>query len=168
MRAAAGAGKAGSRRVPLDLAGGAALRRGLGHGGLLASRLMAEHVYVGNTAADAPNNCGWVLGHFMPAGDIRHSQDVEIKWGVRDRGDQRAQWVTGERRTAMITLISGRFRVDLPERSVLLRQQGDYIVFHGADHSWYAEEDSVVMGARWPSVPGYATPHGTEWGFILH
>ena len=57
----------------------------------------------------------------------------------------------------MLLLISGRFRVDLPGRSVLLAQQGDYVVFHGVSHSWYAEEASVVLAVRWPSVPGYAT-----------
>ena len=28
----------------------------------------------------------------------------------------------------------------------------------GVDHSWYAEEDSVVLTVRWPSVPGYQVP----------
>jgi hypothetical protein len=124
---------------------------------LLASCLMSEKVYTGNAAADAPGNRGWLLGHFMPAGDVRHSTDVEIKWGVHPGGDQRAQWVTQEQRTAMIVLVSGRFRVELPGRSVLLAEQGDYVVFGGVDHSWHAEEDSVVLGVRWPSIPGYAS-----------
>jgi hypothetical protein len=55
-------------------------------------------------------------------------------------------------------LISGKFRVELPERSVLLAKQGDYVVFHGVDHSWHAEKDSVVLTVRWPSIPGYAVP----------
>jgi hypothetical protein len=25
----------------------------------------------------------------------------------------------------------------------------------GVDHSWHAEEESVVLTVRWPSVPGY-------------
>jgi hypothetical protein len=119
---------------------------------------MAGNVYVGNAAADAPANRGWLLGHFMPGQDPRHSTDVEVKWGVHPRGDQRGQWVTGEKRTAMIVLVSGRFRIDLPGRSVVLAEQGDYVLFDGVDHSWYAEEASVVLGIRWPSVPGYAMP----------
>jgi hypothetical protein len=78
--------------------------------------------------------------------------------GDAPRGDQRAQWVKGETRTAMIILVSGRFRIELPSRSVLLAEQGDYVVFNGVDHSWRAEEDSVILGVRWPSVPGYAVP----------
>jgi hypothetical protein len=119
---------------------------------------VGDQVYVGNAAVDAPADRGWLLGHFKPGADVRHSDDVEIKWGVHDRGDRRAQWVTGEKRTAVLILISGRFRVELPGRSVLLAQPGDYVVFHGIDHSWQAEEESVVMSVRWPSIPGYAVP----------
>ncbi|WP_406319836.1 signal peptidase I [Streptosporangium sp. NBC_01639] len=118
-----------------------------------------ENVYVGSADVDAAGDRGWLLGHFKPVDDVRHSDDVEIKWGVHPRGDERAQWVTEEKRTALLILISGRFRVELPGRSVLLAKQGDYVVWgHGVDHSWYAEEESVVLTVRWPSVPGYAVP----------
>ncbi|HEY6279156.1 MAG TPA: signal peptidase I [Streptosporangiaceae bacterium] len=119
---------------------------------------MTDQIYVGNATVDAPADHGWLLGHFKPAGDARHSGDVEVKWGIHDAGDQRAQWVTGERRTALLVLISGRFRVELPGRTVLLARPGDYVVFHGIGHSWHAEEESVVITVRWPSVPGYAVP----------
>jgi hypothetical protein len=132
---------------------------------------MSGNVYVGTAAADGPANRGWLLGHFMPAGDVRHSDDLEIKWGVHARGDQRERWVTDERRTALIVLVSGRFRVELPGRSVLLARQGDYVVFDGVDHSWRAEDDSVILGVRWPSIPGYASPpapanHGGSAGVL--
>jgi hypothetical protein len=94
----------------------------------------------------------------MKPGDIKHSTDVEIKWGVHARGDRRAQWVVGETRTAVIVLVSGRFRIDFPEQSVVLAERGDYVVFKGVGHSWFAEEESVIVGIRWPSVPGYAVP----------
>lgn len=119
---------------------------------------MAETIYVGNAAADAPVDRGWLLGHFKPAGDARHSDDVEIKWAIHPQGDQRPQWVAGEKRSALLLLVSGRFRVELPGRRVLLAQQGDYVVFHGVSHSWHAEEASVVLAIRWPSIPGYAIP----------
>lgn len=121
---------------------------------------MAGNVYVGSAAADAPANRGWLLGHFMPPGDVRRSGEVEIKWGVHPTGDQRAVWVTGETRTALIVLVSGRFRIDFPDRSVVLAEQGDYVVFDGVGHSWYAEEESVILGVRWPSIPGYAIGEG--------
>lgn len=118
---------------------------------------MSENVYVGSADEDAAGDRGWLLGHFKAAGDVRHSADVEIKWGVHPRGDERAQWVVGERRTALLMLISGRFRVEFRGRSVLLANRGAYVVWgHGVDHSWHAEEESVVLTVRWPSVPGYA------------
>ena len=77
---------------------------------------VTENVYVGNAAVDAPGDRGWLLGHFKSADDVRHSDDVEIKWGLHPRDDQRAEWVIGEKRTALLMLISGRFRVELPGR----------------------------------------------------
>ncbi|MGH3728727.1 MAG: signal peptidase I [Micromonosporaceae bacterium] len=120
---------------------------------------MPDQVYVGNAAVDAAGDRDWLLGHFKPTGDVRHSEDVEIKWGVHPRGDRRAAWVTGEKRTALLMLISGRFRVEFRDHDVDLASQGDYVVWgHGVDHSWYAEEESVVLTVRWPSIPGYAVP----------
>jgi quercetin dioxygenase-like cupin family protein len=120
---------------------------------------VSERVYVGNAGLDAAGDRGWLLGHFKPLGDPRHSEEVEIKWGVHPAGDERAQWVRGEERTALLILISGRFRVELPGRSVLLAERGDYVVWgKGVDHSWVAEEESVVLTVRWPSVAGYRVP----------
>ena len=124
---------------------------------------MSETVYVGNAGADAFEGRGWLLGHFKPEHDARHSDEVEVKWAIHPKGDQRPQWVAGEKRSALLLLVSGRFRVELPGRSVLLAEQGDYVVFHSLSHSWYAEEASVVVAVRWPSVPGYAAAqHGQD------
>jgi hypothetical protein len=125
---------------------------------VLPSSLVTDTIYVGNADADAPGNRGWLLGHFMPDGDARHSDDVEIKWGIHPEGDRRPQWVADEQRSALIVLVSGRFKLDLPGRSVVLAKPGDYAVFHGVSHSWYAEEASIVVTVRWPSLPGYGAP----------
>ncbi|MEU4793404.1 signal peptidase I [Micromonospora tulbaghiae] len=117
---------------------------------------MDDRVYVGNAAVDGATDAGWLLGHFKPAGDVRHSTDVEVKWGVHPAGEARSRWATGERRTALLVLISGAFRIELPDRTVVLRVPGDYVVWgRGVDHSWYAERESTVLTVRWPSVPGY-------------
>ncbi|MFF0521463.1 signal peptidase I [Actinomadura nitritigenes] len=116
-----------------------------------------QGVYVGKAAADAAGDRGWLLGHFKPPGDLRHSEDVEIKWGVHPKGERRARWTDGEKRTALLVLISGRFWLEFPGRDVVLAEPGDYVVWgRGVDHSWEAEEESVVMTVRWPSIPGYA------------
>jgi hypothetical protein len=121
---------------------------------VLRSSAVAEEIYVGNVTSDAAAR-GWLLGHFMPPGDARHSEAVEIKWGVHPAGEQRPGWVKDDPRSILSVLISGRFRIDLPDRSVVLAKQGDYIVFHGVNHTWEAEEESVVVSVRWPSLPGY-------------
>lgn len=118
-------------------------------------------IYTGKATPDAAADRGWLLGHFKEPGDPRHSEDVEIKWGVHPKGEARERWVSGERRTALQVLISGRFRLEFPGRTVVLAEQGDYVVWgRGVDHSWYAEEDTVVLTVRWPSVPGYRADGG--------
>lgn len=117
---------------------------------------MTGSIYVGNAAVDGALDSGWLLGHFKPAADPRHSTDVEVKWGVHPKGQRRAEWVTGEQRSAVLVLVSGRFRVIFPGSDALLERQGDYVVWGpGVDHTWVAEDDAVVMTVRWPSVPGY-------------
>ncbi|MQY14251.1 hypothetical protein SRB5_44140 [Streptomyces sp. RB5] len=118
-----------------------------------------DPLYVGHAPTDAALDRGWLMGHFKNPADPRHSEDVEIKWGVHPPGDRREQWATGEVRTALLVLISGKFRLDFPHRSVLLDRQGDYVLWgKGMDHSWEAEEASTVLTVRWPSVPGYRIP----------
>jgi hypothetical protein len=68
----------------------------------------------------------------------------------------RVAWTARRAAGAVILLVSGRFRLEFPDRSVVLADQGDYVVFDRVEHSWYAEEESVIVGVRWPSVPGYA------------
>ncbi|MGK5440887.1 signal peptidase I [Micromonospora sp. URMC 105] len=114
-----------------------------------------DEVYVGNAGVDGATNAGWLLGHFMPAGDPRHSAELEVKWGVHPPGQARSRWATGERRTALLVLVSGRFRMEFPDRTVVLGTPGDYVVWGRVDHCWYAEQASVVLTVRWPSVPGY-------------
>ena len=121
---------------------------------VLPSSAVAEEIYVGNATTNAAAR-GWLLGHFIPPGDARHSDAVEIKWGVHPAGEQRSGWVTDDPRSILSVLVSGRFRIDLPDRSVVLAEQGDFVVFHGGSHTWQAEEESVVVSVRWPSLPGY-------------
>ena len=112
-------------------------------------------IYSGYADTDAAAHRGWLVGHFMPPGDPRHTGDVEIKWGVHPRGEKRADWVTADPRTGAFILVSGRFRIDLPDRSVVLDRPGAYLAFQGVGHSWEAEEDSVMLAVRWPSLPGF-------------
>jgi quercetin dioxygenase-like cupin family protein len=115
---------------------------------------MADNWYAGNAGVDAAAHRGWLLGHFVDpsTGGVRSTEAVEVKWGVHPAGQQRPEWTTDDRRTTMLVLIEGRFRIDLAVGSTLLSRQGDYVVWGpGIDHSWRAEEDSIVLTVRWPS-----------------
>jgi quercetin dioxygenase-like cupin family protein len=120
---------------------------------------MGDHVVAvnwssGNAADDTKDNRGWLLGHFIdPAEGVRHSKDVEVKWGIHPAGEKRAEWTADDQRTTLLVLVEGEFRVDLTEGSKVLTKQGDYVLWGpGIDHSWEALTDAVVMAVRWPSA----------------
>jgi quercetin dioxygenase-like cupin family protein len=90
----------------------------------------------------------------MDDGDVRMNKDVEIKWGLHPAGEERANWHDNEKRTTVLILVSGRFRIDLSTDSHVLARQGDYAMWGpGIGHSWQAEQDSVVITVRWPGTP---------------
>ena len=111
--------------------------------------------YSGNAADDGKDARGWILGHFIePTGDVRSSNDVEVKWGIHPAGDQRPEWTSDDQRTTMVLLVDGVFRIDLTEASVIMERQGDYAVWGaGIDHSWQALTNSIIVTIRWPSAP---------------
>ena len=115
---------------------------------------MADNWYTGNASDDADAHRGWLLGSFIQPGDsVRATSAVEVKWGVHPAGQRRDGWYTGETRTSMLILVSGRFRQELSVGTVLLERPGDYVVWGpGIDHTWEAEADSVVITVRWPSL----------------
>ena len=111
-------------------------------------------IQTGNTVTDGSDSRGWVVGHFIdPSLGLRQSKDVEIKWGIHTAGEVRDGWVTGETRTTMAVLISGKCEAIFRDRAITLSQPGDYVMWGpGTDHTWKSLEDSVVMTVRWPSV----------------
>jgi quercetin dioxygenase-like cupin family protein len=117
---------------------------------------VADNWYAGNANDDADQHRGWLLGHFIdPAnGSARATDALEVKWGIHPAGQRRPEWTTDEQRSTLVLLVSGKFRVDLIVGNVTMERQGDYITWGpGIDHSWQAEEDSVVVTVRWPSIP---------------
>ena len=117
---------------------------------------MADNWYAGNASDDAGQHRGWLLGHFInpAAGSARATDALEVKWGIHPAGQQRPEWTIDEQRSTLVLLVSGKFRVDLTAGSITMERQGDYVTWGpGIDHSWQAEQDSVVITVRWPSVP---------------
>lgn len=115
---------------------------------------MTDSWYRGNAADDSAGNRGWILGHFIePAASVKSTKDLEVKWGIHPAGQQRPEWTSDDHRTTLSLLVEGHFRIDLTGGSENLTRCGDYVVWGpGIDHSWQAEEDSIVLTVRWPSL----------------
>jgi hypothetical protein len=107
----------------------------------------------GNTNNLNTNPTGWFVGHFIkPADDPRSTGDVEIKWHTHPAGDLKPAWTKSIEATTLAILISGRFTFHFPDQEILLKQQGDYVLWTpGVFHRWQAEEESVILTIRWPS-----------------
>jgi hypothetical protein len=109
--------------------------------------------HFGNAAEESAGHRGWLVGNFMDASDVRMTKDVEIKWGIHAAGEERESWHDVEHRTTVLLLIKGRFRINLAVGTQVLAAEGDYAMWGpGVGHSWKAEEDSVVVTIRWPSL----------------
>lgn len=115
-------------------------------------------VTVGNAGRDQDR--GWFIGQFVnPALGFRHCNDVEIKWGVHPPGDVRSKgWSLNRTSTTISILIKGEiyisFRVGDREKSVCLKEQGDYVIFPpGVQHTWHSDVETLVLTVRTPSVP---------------
>lgn len=119
---------------------------------------LRNSIVTGNATIDGDGNShrGWFIGHFVdPAGSLRSTQDLEIKWGVHATGDEKPSPEVVERATTLALLVSGLFVLEFPElkRLIYLERPGDYVVFAPKMlHTWRALEDSVVLSVRWPSV----------------
>jgi cellulose synthase/poly-beta-1,6-N-acetylglucosamine synthase-like glycosyltransferase len=113
-------------------------------------------VVVGNAAVDGAPFRGWFVGHFVrPVDDPRATGAVEVKWGLHPAGDVRDTWGVSTVATWLAILVRGRFRVEFPDREVLLAHEGDYVLVPpGIPHTVRAEEESIVLTVRWPSLPG--------------
>jgi hypothetical protein len=112
------------------------------------------NVVHGNAAAAAKDTRGWFLGHFMPGADNPlRTGDVEVKWFVHPKGDVRPEWAPGNPVRTLNVLIRGRVVLLFPDREVPLAREGDFVLF-GPDvpHSFRAEEESLVLTVRWPSL----------------
>jgi hypothetical protein len=116
-------------------------------------------VETGNAAdAGSGESRGWFLGHFVhPSAGMRHSTDVELKWGVHRAGDVKETVAANGTAKTLSILISGTFLLEFPDigEAVRMARPGDYALWPaGLHHRWTTLEDCVVLTVRWPSIPG--------------
>lgn len=113
---------------------------------------MKQNINISNGNATGFDHNGWFMGHFMEKElGMLHTQDFEMKWGVQARGEGRDTWSSDHRQTISI-LISGRMDVIFRDRTVTLKNPGDFVMWKDEDHKSDIPEDSVILTVRWPSV----------------
>ena len=113
-----------------------------------------KHWFVGDLNRWAPENSAAAFG-------LRQSSVVEMKWGVHRAGETRPEWAPCSNQSSLSLLVRGKFlaRFRTPEHpdTVVERRlvrEGDYVIW-GTDleHTWVAEEESVVFTVRWQERP---------------
>jgi hypothetical protein len=117
-----------------------------------------QSVITGNAASIAPHRHGWFLGHFITEDPARATPHVEVKWAHHKKGETNRAFAANKTAHSLSILISGRFRLQFQEpagiREVLLHAQSDFALWPpGLPHNWLAEEDSIILTVRWPSLP---------------
>ena len=119
-----------------------------------------ESLVTGNAVDEGQSDAispGWFIGHFVSKkANLRHTNDVEVKWGIHHSGDEKLSTRIIETSTTLTILISGSFlmKFGTGDSEALLERPGDYALFApGAEYKWYALAESVVLTVRWPSIP---------------
>ena len=112
----------------------------------------------GNAPFDGLDRKGWFIGHFIDDDALRHSKDVELKWAFHKKGESNNGFVANRTATTISILIRGKFRItfrtDMETTDALLEKDGDYALWPPyVEHDWVADEDSVILTVRWPSLP---------------
>ena len=79
---------------------------------------------------------------------------MELKWFTHAKGEVRSECAPGSPAATLNILLRGRFVLRFPDREVALAKEGDFVLF-GPDvpHAFRAEEESLVLTVRWPSLP---------------
>jgi hypothetical protein len=110
-------------------------------------------ISIGNAALTGHDHGGWFVGPFLSnEARIRHTDAVEVKWGLHMAGDARIDVNDCEGMHSLAILITGTFVIEFPTlgEEVMLSQTGDYVLY-GPDvaHSWRAIDASTVLTVRW-------------------
>ncbi len=113
-----------------------------------------QSVYFGNVNNESTAQRGWFIGHFIEDKDsLRFSQDVEMKWGIHQKGERRDEWSVCATATTMSLVVQGQMRMIFREQEMVLKPGDYYISQPQVEHKYVIEEDSVILTVRWPSLP---------------
>jgi hypothetical protein len=108
---------------------------------------------MGNAALTGRDHTGWFVGPFISEkAGIRHTDAVEVKWGLHTAGETRTDLNDRGGTHSLAILITGKFVIEFPGlgEEVMLSRTGDYVLY-GPEvaHSWRAVRASTVLTVRW-------------------
>ena len=117
---------------------------------------LSNNTIFSNAIIDGKENFGWFIGHFIkPENSPRSTNAIEVKWASYVAGDKRTNWSQNVTATTISVLFRGRFHVIFSDKEYIMTKEGDYVLTPpGVTHSWYAEQDTIILTIRWPSSPG--------------
>lgn len=90
---------------------------------------------------------------------LRNTEEIELKWGVYNKGEERTVWASSSSMTGISILIRGDSTFSFRDgqthdecKEVLLSSEGDYVIWmESLEHTWKMNEDSVFLTLRWQS-----------------
>lgn len=116
--------------------------------------VLPNGVIYGSAKLDGASHRRWFLGHFFPADNPRHFDDVSLKWSTNRQGATNGEVATNNVAHSLALLIRGKMQVEFPGANLTLSRLGDYTIWKpGIAHSWTALEDTITLAVRWPSLP---------------
>ena len=112
--------------------------------------------FIGNAHQDSQQD-GWIVGHFMPPRDPRHTKQVEVRYARLSKGTAKKSFGSPVHSTTFWLMLAGRLRNSylFPGASKakdITCSKGEYaVIAPDASHCWEVEEDCEVLAVRWPS-----------------
>ncbi len=116
-----------------------------------------DRVVRGNAHVDGRSHGSWFVGHFVDVEqmNLRKTDQAEVQLRRHPEGNRKEGWARNHKACTLVILIRGRFVVEFQEGEVVLGEEGDYALWPpDLPHSWRAEEETLVVTVRWPSLPG--------------
>ena len=130
---------------------------------------MSLNITTGNAVTDGKDFCFWFVGRIekwckennVPFDKerfgLRNTEDIEIKWGIYKKGEERTIWASCSDMTGMSILLRGdstfyfrNAKDHSNSKEVRLRSEGDYVTWkENIEHTWKMYEDSVFLTLRW-------------------
>ena len=105
--------------------------------------------------ASHPETNGWFLGCFMAEYPDFQSDNVELKWVRRKKGEKKSGLRTKATTKTLNILISGKLVMRFPElnQNIVLSKLGDFAFYDARQTSHEVEtlKDSLFLVVRYPS-----------------